>query len=364
MGTNEANGVVKPFQLIGDREVNVNANSLEQLVSTQNVPIAPSRSDWPTHAQAFYPYGATPHHFFTSRASVSPSFYPAYMVGNQHQIMQLYGTPVQYSAQYGHNQPPSYPNGAVFTVPQKEANPSEKDLGSMRKCKRSSENEYLTGNRLGESGNRTLPLRNDGDGALQSAPIGTEGLSDETCNTDRDFSAAKKQRYNQRLVDGAVAQTDATLQYHDVNADSGLQDSAVNMVQTKLNTGIASNWSSTKTILAKEEHDQRKERRKQSNRESAKRSRCRRQEECRKLQGTAEDLAKETSNLRAGIMRVSKECRKLKKENKSIMKGLEKMYGPDAVGDLKAEEPGSVNGDGESSSDESGNETSDEDEDA
>lgn len=57
--------------------------------------------------------------------------------------------------------------GAVFTVPQKEENPSEKDLGSMRKCKRSSENEYLTGNRLGESGNRTLPLRNDGDGALQ-----------------------------------------------------------------------------------------------------------------------------------------------------------------------------------------------------
>nr|XP_048333905.1 G-box-binding factor 1-like [Ziziphus jujuba var. spinosa] len=81
------------------------------------------------------------------------------------------------------------------------------------------------------------------------------------------------------------------------------------------------------------------------------------QEECRKLQAKAEDLAKETSNLRAGIMRVSKECRKLKKENKSIMKGLEKMYGPDAVGDLKAEEPGSVTGDGESSSDESGNET-------
>ncbi|XP_060671917.1 G-box-binding factor 1-like [Ziziphus jujuba] len=129
------------------------------------------------------------------------------------------------------------------------------------------------------------------------------------------------------------------------------------MVQTKSNTGIASNWSSTKSILAKEEHDQRKERRKQSNRESAKRSRCRRQEECRKLQAKAEDLAKETSNLRAGIMRVSKECRKLKKENKSIIKGLEKMYGPDAVGDLKAEEPGSVTGDGESSSDESGNET-------
>ncbi|KAH7513356.1 hypothetical protein FEM48_Zijuj12G0191400 [Ziziphus jujuba var. spinosa] len=180
-------------------------------------------------------------------------------------------------------------------------------------------------------------------------------------------SGVWKEQMKERIR--AVAQTDATLQYHDVNADSGLQDSAVNMVQTKSNTGIASNWSSTKSILAKvraiwcplvsgfrndilEEHDQRKERRKQSNRESAKRSRCRRQEECRKLQAKAEDLAKETSNLRAGIMRVSKECRKLKKENKSIMKGLEKMYGPDAVGDLKAEEPGSVTGDGESSSDE------------
>lgn len=57
--------------------------------------------------------------------------------------------------------------GAVFRVPETEENCNEKDLGSMRKCKRSSENESLTGNRLGESGNRTLPSRNDGDGALQ-----------------------------------------------------------------------------------------------------------------------------------------------------------------------------------------------------
>lgn len=68
MGTNEANGVVKPSQLIGDREVKVNANSLEPLVSAQvvshsllavftnllllqNVPIAPSPSDWSAHPQ-------------------------------------------------------------------------------------------------------------------------------------------------------------------------------------------------------------------------------------------------------------------------------------------------------------------------
>lgn len=44
---------------------------------------------------------------------------------------------------------------------------------------------------------------------------------------------------------------DATLQYDDVNADLGLQDSVVNMVQTNSNMGMALNWSSTKTILTK-----------------------------------------------------------------------------------------------------------------
>lgn len=43
------------------------------------------------------------------------------------------------------------------------------------------------------------------------------------------------------------------------------------------------------------------------------------QEECKKLQVKAEDLAKEISTLRAGLLRVSEECGKLTEENRSIM---------------------------------------------
>ena len=52
-------------------------------------------------------------------------------------------------------------------MPVKEKKPNEKDLGSMRKCKGISESKSLVETQLGESGNRTLPSGDRGDGALQ-----------------------------------------------------------------------------------------------------------------------------------------------------------------------------------------------------
>ncbi|KAF3435616.1 hypothetical protein FNV43_RR22707 [Rhamnella rubrinervis] len=354
METNEVSRIVKPSQLKGAKEVTAAAESVEPSVSTQNVPSTLSLPDWSNHAQQFYHFGATPHPFYTTSTPVSPNFYP--YVLNQHQLMQVYGTSVQYPAQYKHNQLPAYPNingqGVVLTVPIKVKNPNEKDLGSMRKCKGISESKSLVETHLGESGNRTLPSGERGDGALQRAAIGIEDSSDESGVADKNMSAAKKQRFNQRLVDGATLQTDSTSRSRDVNTDLALQDSVVNMARTNANMGMNLSWSSPQAILPKDENDQRKERRKQSNRESAKRSRLRRQQECEKLQATVEVLRGECSTLKNEYLKVYAKCSKLVKEIDSTMDEMEETHGPDAVSDLRAERPGPFSFGGENNNNE------------
>ncbi|KAM1006328.1 hypothetical protein ACFX14_003165 [Malus domestica] len=87
---------------------------------------------------------------------------------------------------------------------------------------------------------------------------------------------------------------------------------------------------------SREDYEQRMERRRLANREAARRSRIRRQQECEKLQATAEILESEIAQIPRDIWRLSEQIEKLKEENDSIFDELEKKYGADAVSDLRA----------------------------
>ncbi|KAJ0734577.1 putative transcription factor bZIP family [Helianthus annuus] len=78
-----------------------------------------------------------------------------------------------------------------------------------------------------------------------------------------------------------------------------------------------------------------KRQKKQSNRESARRSRLRKQAECEGLQARVETLNNENHSLRDELQRLSEECGKLTAENDSI-KVFWRFFGPEAVSKLDA----------------------------
>ncbi|QHO38795.1 G-box-binding factor [Arachis hypogaea] len=165
------------------------------------------------------------------------------------------------------------------------------------------------------------------------------------------------------LANGANAQNNAITQ------SSG--KAAVSMAATNLNIGMDLwNASSAKadatklrnnqpalgavnppTIMGREVAlgEQWIQKRKQSNRESARRSRLRKQAECEELQRKVESLGNESQTLREELQIVLEECKKLTAENNSIkimssnntfavnsqQEELERLCGPEAVASLE-----------------------------
>jgi plant G-box-binding factor len=81
-------------------------------------------------------------------------------------------------------------------------------------------------------------------------------------------------------------------------------------------------------------HDERelkRQRRKQSNRESARRSRLRKQAECEELETRVDTLTVENVTLRAELTRVTEECKRLQGENGSLMQQLRTSPASDAI---------------------------------
>ncbi|KAM0019973.1 putative transcription factor bZIP family [Helianthus debilis subsp. tardiflorus] len=85
-----------------------------------------------------------------------------------------------------------------------------------------------------------------------------------------------------------------------------------------------------------DERELKRQKRKQSNRESARRSRLRKQAECEELQARVETLNNENHSLRDELQRLYEECGKLTAENDSIKDELTRFFGPEAVSKLDA----------------------------
>ncbi|XVF59584.1 hypothetical protein PTKIN_Ptkin07bG0287700 [Pterospermum kingtungense] len=340
---------------MGTEEESTPAKPSKPTASTQEIPTTPAYPDWSNPMQAYYGAGAAPPPFFASTVA-SPTPHP-YIWGGQHPLMAPYGTPVPY--------PAIYPPGGVYAHPNMATTPSlaqnnadhegkgadGKDRGAAKKSKGTS------GSKGGESGKAASGSGNDGGSQSESGTEGTSDGSDE--NNRQELAAGKKGSFDQMLAD-ANAQS---------NTSGALVPGkpVVSMPATTLNIGMDL-WSGSPagpgaakmrpnssgalaTVPAggvmpdqwiQDERELKKQKRKQSNRESARRSRLRKQAECEELQTRVESLANENRNLRDELKKLSDECEKLTTENSSIKDELTRICGPDAVNNLEQDEPSRV----------------------
>ncbi|KAJ4714459.1 putative G-box-binding factor [Melia azedarach] len=345
---------------MGTGEESTPPKTSKPAASTQEVQTAPSYPDWSSSMQAFYGAGATPPPFFASTVA-SPAPHP-YLWGSQHPLMPPYGTPVPYPAiyppagVYAHPSIATTPTAAPTNTDQEGKGTEGKDKASAKKSKGSS------GGKAGEIGKATSGSGNDG--VSQSAESGSEGssdASDENAN-QQDFSGSKKGSFDQMLADANAQNNTAEAVPASVPGKP-----VVSMPATNLNIGMDLwNASSTAAGAAKmrpnpsgapsavvppgvmpeqwiqDERELKRQKRKQSNRESARRSRLRKQAECEELQARVESLANENSNLRDELQRLSEECEKLSSENGSIKEELTRICGAEAVANLEQSNPSSA----------------------
>ncbi|XP_039156606.1 G-box-binding factor 1 isoform X1 [Eucalyptus grandis] len=322
--------------------------------SIQEVPTTPSYPDWSSPMQAYYAPGATPPPFFASTVA-SPSPHP-YMWGSQHPLMPPYGTPVPYSAIYP---PYVHPNMAPTPVAaQTNVEPDGKgadgrDGASAKKSKVTSGNSSLVGGKAADGVKATSGSGNDG--ASQSADSGSEGSSEgNEDNSQQEFTAGKKGSFDQMLADGANAQNNTAIMQVSVTGKPGVPTPATNLnigmdlwnassaggaAKIRPNPGAASSTLVPTGMMPdqwmQDERELKRQRRKQSNRESARRSRLRKQVECEELQARVETLSNENHTLRDELHRLSEECEKLTSENSAIKEELTRVCGPEAVANLE-----------------------------
>ena len=97
-----------------------------------------------------------------------------------------------------------------------------------------------------------------------------------------------------------------------------------------------------------DERELKRQRRKQSNRESARRSRLRKQAECEELGGRVDALSTENVTLRAELERLKETCAAITTDNGLLAEKLKDLKGDEAnaaaVAEAKLEEPAGENG--------------------
>ncbi|CAM8909600.1 unnamed protein product [Rhodiola kirilowii] len=362
------------------------AATQEQSSATSTGAVNP---EWPVF-QAFSPMPA--HSYLAS----SPQPHP-YMWGVQH-IVPPYGAPHPYVAMYPHHggmyAHPSMPPGSYpfspFAMPTANgiAEASGNTHGAAEADGKSSEGkEKLPIKRSkGSLGSLNMIMGKNSDAAKASAnggysksgESGSEGSSDGSdANSQNDSQPKSGDRQNS--LEAETSQNGSSL-HGSQNGGSGAPNTAPNQTRaivpaapgapggapgpaTNLNIGMdywgAPTSSSIPVIQGKvpsaavgrvsvpgsrdvqpqiwlqDERELKRQRRKQSNRESARRSRLRKQAECDELAQKAEALKKENATLRAEVNRIRSNYEQLASENASLKERLRDNTGTEDARSLK-----------------------------
>ncbi|KAK3134793.1 hypothetical protein QOZ80_5BG0410770 [Eleusine coracana subsp. coracana] len=249
--------------------------------------------DWAT-MQAYYGPGVLPPTYFAP--ALAPGHAAPYMWGPQPIMPHPFGTP--YAAMYPHNG--AYPHPLVPMMsnqlnvePAKSAN--SKDKSFSKKLKQIDGTAASAG-----SGNSKRTMSSSED-------YSAEGSSDVN---DQKVSKTARKRTSD---DGPGAETAAKMEGAAISPPGAIVP-AHNGVPTDLSV--------------KDERELKREKRKQSNRESARRSRMRKQAETEELATQVESLAHENASLKSEISRLTNSSEKLRLENSSLMVKLKDPAGP------------------------------------
>ncbi|XP_073115971.1 G-box-binding factor 1-like isoform X1 [Elaeis guineensis] len=285
-----------------------------------------------------------------------------------------------------------YPNGAVYSHPSMAVGMAYPTTDpSDGKNKGSSGN---AGGSPGKSGDGSKMTSSAAENSSRSGDSGSEGSSD-TRDDDakpKDLSSSKKRSYGNMMAEVDTPQPITAAQYGGTvvepsyssrgrsatklpvsapgrivltspptNLNIGMDlwnashAGAVPVKTRPTEAGIATATGRWDGVTAEQqriqdERELKRERRKQSNRESARRSRLRKQQECDELSRKVAELNSENSALTLEVENLKKFCRDLKAENESLEAGLTHFYGAGMVSALgsKVESSAvpSVGGDG------------------
>ncbi|XP_043721521.1 bZIP transcription factor 1-B-like [Telopea speciosissima] len=365
--------------------------------STQEQPPASSPAtvyaDWASFQAYYNSAGAPPmppHGFFPSPVASSPQGHP--YVWGQH-LMPPYGTPPPpYVAMYTHGglyAHPSIPPGSHPYSPYAMPSPNgtaeasapaggkdgegksseRKSRSPLKRSKGSLGSLGMLTGKGNEMGKTSGPSANGG--ISQSGDSGSEGSSEGSDANSQNGSYQKQSGEEGSADAGAqntstacsvsnmVTQTPPTQAMLNQSMVMALPPNGVSGPTTNLNIGMDYWGGSAPTSVVpargklpavpatehwiQDERELKRQRRKQSNRESARRSRLRKQAECEELAQRVDALKDENSTLREELERLQEECDKLTSENASLTEKLQKHQGQesgvDGANDLPESDP-------------------------
>ncbi|XP_058761424.1 G-box-binding factor 1-like [Vicia villosa] len=302
MGKEDFNPFGRPYNFIAPQD------------QTPNQSMPPH---WSTNMQAYYNSGSTSNPFYNPLAA-SPYMYQQYMWQNQANNALFHRDALNDPARLSNKPHVAKDPALAFS------GTARRNVGEGN----SDFNKLFIGNSLSlitgdsrEYGNPSSAPKNDRDGTSMSVPTGSKrspGEEQEGTNNVLPLSMTLKPN----MIIG------------DENP-SGLTQN----LETLVKESDADENADTQLKILEGDDDVRKERKRQSNRESAKRSRMRKQQECEELCKKIDTLKDENSVLTQRLVTLSEECLELTNENNSIEEELVKRYGSESIADLLLMKP-------------------------
>ncbi|XP_041001937.1 common plant regulatory factor 1-like isoform X2 [Juglans microcarpa x Juglans regia] len=278
--------------------------------------------------------------YYGPRVTLPPYYNPTVTSGHAHPYM--WGTPQPVMPPYGASYAAIYPHGGVYAHPavplavsplsiEMPTKSGNTDRGLMKKLKEFDGLAMSIGNSTAESSEGGAEHR-------RSQSLETEGSSDGNA-TVVEANQARRKRSREGTpttdCDGKIETQASPVSAKDVNAAPDKALCAIVTPSSVVSPGMATSLEPRNTtnmnsmtittgvlLSCTNDRELKRERRKQSNRESARRSRLRKLAEAEELARKVESLTAENASIRSEIDRVTEHSRKLRLENVTLMEKL------------------------------------------